>query len=81
MAEKAIALDDNPRAHGILGMLCINKEDYDKVVAEGERAASMDPGYLTAYGSTLMHASRYPEAIAVFQKVLPLNPVKPLACA
>ena len=77
MAKKAIALDDNPRAHGILGMLYVNKGDYDKAVAEGEQAASMDPGYLTAYGSTLMHASRYPEAIAAFQKVLPLNPVKP----
>jgi adenylate cyclase len=77
MAKKAIALDDNPRAHGILGMLYVNKGDYDKAVEEGEQAASMDPGYLTAYGSTLMHASRYPEAIAVFQKVLPLNPVKP----
>ncbi len=77
MAKKAIALDDNPRAHGLLGMLYVNKGDYDKAVEEGERAASTDTGYLTAYGSTLMHASRYPEAIAVFQKVLPLNPVKP----
>ena len=77
MAKKAIALDDNPRAHGILGLLYVNKGDYDKAVEEGERAASMDPGYLTAYGSTLMHASRYPEAIAAFQKVLRLNPVKP----
>ena len=77
MAKKAIALDDNPRAHGILGMLYVNKGDYDKAVEEGERAASMDPGYLTAYGSILMHASRYPEAIAVFQKALRLNPVKP----
>jgi adenylate cyclase len=77
MAKKAIALDDNPRAHGILGMLYVNKEDYDNAVEEGERAASLDPAYLSAYGSTLMHSSRYPEAIAVFKKVLPLNPVKP----
>jgi tetratricopeptide (TPR) repeat protein len=77
MAWRAIALDDNPRAHGILGMLYVNKGDYDKAVEEGERAASMEPAYLSAYGSTLMHASRYPEAIAAFQKVLRLNPVKP----
>ena len=77
MAKKAIALDDNPRAHSALGMLYVNKGDYDKAVEEGERAASMDPGNLNGYGSTLMHSSRYPEAIAVFQKVLRLNPVKP----
>ena len=78
MAQKSIALDNNPRAHGILGMLYVNKGDYDKAVEEGELAASMDPGILTCmYGSILMHASRYPEAIAVFQKVLRLNPVKP----
>jgi tetratricopeptide (TPR) repeat protein len=77
MARKAIALDDNPRAHGILAMLYVNKGDYDKAVEEGERAASLDPSLLTSYGSTLMHASRYNEAIAVFQKVLLLNPVKP----
>jgi adenylate cyclase len=77
MAKKAIALDDNPRAHSALGMLYVNKGDYDKAVEEGERAASMDPGNLNGYGSTLMHSSRYPEAIAAFQKVLRLNPVKP----
>jgi len=79
MAKKAIGLDDNPRAHGILGLLYVNKRDYDKAVEEGERAASLDPGYLSAYGSILMHASRYPEAIAVFQKALRLNPVKPVS--
>jgi len=79
MAKKAIAIDDNPRAHGILGLLHVNKRDYDKAVEEGERAASMDPGYLSAYGSVLMHASRYPEAIAAFQKALRLNPVKPVS--
>jgi adenylate cyclase len=77
MAKKAIALDDNPRAHGVLGMLYVNKGDYDKAVEEGERAASTDPGYLTAYGSTLMHSSRPKEAIPVFQKALRLCPVNP----
>jgi len=77
MAQKAIALDNNPRAHNFLAMLYVNKEDYDKAVEEGELAASMEPAALTSYGSTLMHAGRYNEAIAVFQKVLRLNPVKP----
>jgi TolB-like protein/Tfp pilus assembly protein PilF len=77
MAQKAIALDNNPRAHNFLAMLYVNKGDYDKAVEEGELAASMDPAALTSYGSTLNHAGRHAEAIAVFQKVLRLNPVKP----
>ena len=77
MAQKAIALDDNTRAHGLLGLLYVNKADYDKAVEQGERAASLDPAFLTAYGSTLMHASRPTEAIAAFQKALRLNPVRP----
>ena len=79
MAQKSIALDNNPRAHSIMGMLYVNKGDYDKAVEEGELAVSLDSGILTLfmYGSILLHASRYPEAIAVFQKVLRLDPVKP----
>jgi len=77
MAQKAIALDNNPRAHNFLAMLYVNKGDYDKAVEEGELAASMDPAALTSYGSTLNHAGRHAEAIAVFKKVLRLNPVKP----
>jgi adenylate cyclase len=77
MAQKAISLDNNPRAHFRLAMLYVNKGDYDKAVEEGELAASMDPAALTSYGSTLHHAGRHPEAIAVFQKVLRLNPVTP----
>jgi adenylate cyclase len=77
MAKKAIALDDNPRAHNVLGLLYVNKRDYDKAVEETERAASIDPGYLTGYGSALMHAGRYPEAVSAFEKLLRLNPVNP----
>ena len=77
LAKKAIALDDNPRAHAILGLLYVNKEDYDKAVEEGERAASRDPSSLMPYGAILMHASRYAEAVAAFQKVLRLDPVNP----
>ena len=77
MAQKAIALDNNIRAHWYLAMLYVNKGDYDKAVEEGELAASMDPAALTSYGSALMHAGRYNEAIDVFQKVLRRNPVKP----
>jgi adenylate cyclase len=77
LAKKAIALDDSPRGHATLGILYLNKRDYDKAVEEAERAASMDPFYFKNYGNTLMAVGRYPEAIGVFEKVLRLNPVKP----
>ena len=71
MAQKAIALDNNPRGHGTLAMLYVNKGDYDKAVEEGKLAASMDPALLSTYGSTLNHAGRHAEAIAVFQRFSP----------
>jgi adenylate cyclase len=77
MAKKAIAIDDNPSGHGVLGMLYMNKGEYDKAVEETERAASVDPRWLVAYGTTLMAAGRYPEAIAAFEKQLRLSPLSP----
>ena len=77
LAKNAIALDDSPRGHATLAILYQNKRDYDKAVEEAERAASMDSGFLTEYGSTLMVAGRYPEAIGAYGKALRLNPVKP----
>jgi tetratricopeptide (TPR) repeat protein len=83
MAQKAIALDENfADAHGILGMLYINKGDYEKAVESGERAASLAPnsaGAFVTYGSTLMHSSRPAEAIPILEKSLRLSPVKPFS--
>ncbi|HBH87531.1 MAG TPA: hypothetical protein DDY17_08035 [Syntrophaceae bacterium] len=78
MAKKAIAFDrGNSYAHGVLGMLYVNKGEYDRAVQESEIAASLDPGALTNLGSTLMHACRFTEAISVLQKALRYNPVRP----
>jgi len=80
MAKKAIGLDDfDPTPHGILGLLYVNKKEYDKAVEEGERAVTLAPNFppaLTAYGSTLMHSSRPKEAIPVFEKLVRLSPLK-----
>jgi len=67
----------NAAAHSLLGMLYVNKGEYDKGVEEGRRGASMDPNSVTAvyfYGSTLMHSSRYEEAIPVLEKAIRLSP-------
>jgi len=83
MAQKAIALDENyADAHGILGMLYINKGNYEKAVESGERGASLAPNSavtFVTYGSTLMHSSRPAEAIPILQKALRLSPVKPFS--
>ncbi len=81
IAQKAIELDPyNAAAHSLLGMLYVNKGEFDKAVEEGERGVSMDPNSVMAiylYGSTLMHASRFEEAIPVLEKAIRLSPVKP----
>jgi len=83
MAQKAISLDENyADAHGILGMLYINKGNYEKAVESGERGASLAPNSAVAfvtYGSTLMHSSRPAEAIPILEKALRLSPVKPFS--
>jgi adenylate cyclase len=81
MAQKTIEMDPyNAAAHSLLGMLYVTKGEYDKAVEEGERGASMDPNSVTAvylYGSTLMHASRYEEAIPILEKAIRLSPLNP----
>jgi adenylate cyclase len=83
MAQKAISLDENyADAHGILGMLYINKGNYEKAVESGERGASLASNSAVAfvtYGSTLMHSSRPAEAIPILEKALRLSPVKPFS--
>jgi TolB-like protein/cytochrome c-type biogenesis protein CcmH/NrfG len=85
MARKAIELEENnPYPHGSLAMLYINQGDYDRAVAAGELAASLEPNsaiVLTSYGSTLYHAGRPADAIPVFQRVLRLSPVNPPSMA
>ncbi|HUL22965.1 MAG TPA: tetratricopeptide repeat protein [Thermodesulfobacteriota bacterium] len=80
MAKKAIALDNSdPSPRAILGLLYVNKEEYDKAVEEAEQAVALAPNSsiaLLSYGSTLMHSSRPKEAIPVFEKILRLSPVK-----
>jgi adenylate cyclase len=78
MAKKSIALDkDNFQAHGALAMLYVCKGEYEKAVEEAEESASINPGALFILGSTLMHSSRFTEAITVFQKALRFYPGRP----
>ena len=53
------------------------KGEYDKAIAEGERAVALSPGgadTLSEYAWSLSAAGRSEEAIPLFQKAIRLNP-------
>jgi adenylate cyclase len=78
LAKKTLAVDDSlPGPHSLLSVLYTNKRDYDKAIAEGERAVALDPSGSLAYsdyGYALLFACRPEEAIPMFQKAIRLNP-------
>jgi len=81
LAQKALAMDDSiASAHALLCALYIYKGEYDKAIAEGERAVALDPGgtsELVNYANSLRIAGRPEEAIPLYQKAIRLNPFGP----
>ena len=81
LAQKALAMDDSiAEAHILLSMLYIRKKEYDKAIAEGERAVALNPGgtsVLLNYARSLTVAGRPEEGIPLFQKAIRLNPFGP----
>jgi TolB-like protein/class 3 adenylate cyclase/Tfp pilus assembly protein PilF len=79
LAQKALAMDDSLWAvHGILSRFYTMKREYEKSIAEGERAVALDPGGAEAnliYGASLTFGGRPEEAIPVLQKSLRLDPL------
>jgi len=64
----------------LLSFLYVLKRDYDKAIAEGERAVALNPGatiFLDAYGNALRSAGRSEEAIPLYEKAIRLNPFGP----
>jgi adenylate cyclase len=78
LAKKALAMDNSiPVAHSVLCQFYIHKREYDKAIAEGERAVALYPsasGSYLAYASALLFACRPEEAIPIFQKAIRLSP-------
>ena len=81
LAQKALAMDDSiADAHGFLCVLYLRKREYDKAIAEGERAVALNPGgtsVLVHYADILNITGRPQEAIPLFQKAIRLNPFGP----
>ncbi len=79
LAQKALAMDDSlGQAHALLADCYICKREYDKAIAEGERAVALSPGEMTplhSYGLCLTYAGRPAEAIPLFQKAIRLSPL------
>jgi len=79
LAEKAVALDDSSAApHMALGILSIMyKKDWDKAIAEGQRAIAVEPGSAHGYGVLAMfltYAGRYEDSMFYYKKALRLSP-------
>jgi adenylate cyclase len=74
-------MDDSiSSAHALLCNLYSIKREYDKAIAEGERAVALNPGAansLNSYANALRWAGRPDEAIPLFQKAIRLNPFGP----
>jgi adenylate cyclase len=81
LAQKALGMDDSlASAHSLLCALYGRKREYDKGIAEGERAVALNPGgtaVLVNYARILSYAGRPEEAISLMQKAIRLNPFGP----
>jgi adenylate cyclase len=77
--QKALAIDDSEStAQALLSHFYCLKREYDKSIAEGERAVALDPGGADVnlvYGISLNYGGRSEEAIPVLQKAIRLNPL------
>jgi len=81
LAKKVLVMDDsNASAHGLLAVLYLRKREYDKAIAEGERAMALSPNsapVFTNYTACLNAVGRAEEAIPLFQKAIRVNPAGP----
>jgi adenylate cyclase len=81
LAQKAISLDDSfVPAHCLLARLYVFIRQYDKAVAQAERAVTINPNSADAYdylGVVLVQADRAEEAIPLMKKGIRLNPIPP----
>jgi adenylate cyclase len=79
LAERAVALDDSLAwAHIAVGLVGLTyKKDWDKAIAEAQRAIAVEPGSAQGYAvmaSSLVYAGRYEEAIPHYRKAFRLSP-------
>jgi len=81
LAQKALALDDTlDLPHSLMGNIYLMSRQYEKAIAEEERAIALNPNGADAHahlGMTLNYVGRPEEAIALLKKAIRLNPIPP----
>jgi len=81
LCQKAISLDDSLAiAHVILGYMLMMTRDYDKAIAQGEKAMTLEPNsadILHWHAAILFYSARVDESIPLFRQALRLNPMPP----
>jgi adenylate cyclase len=81
LAQKVLALDDsNFMNYILLAYLYLRKRQYEKAIAEYERAIALNPNASAAHawlGIALNYIGRPEDAIRSFKKAMRLNPIPP----
>jgi len=79
LAQKAVALDDSlAQAHATLGFQYTLRRDFDRAIAEGERAVALEPNsaeIVASLAAMLEWADRPEEAISLLKKAMRLSPI------
>jgi TolB-like protein/Tfp pilus assembly protein PilF len=79
LAQKALSLDDNnPDAHSLLGLVYVLDGQFEKAIAEGDRAVSLSPSSADVALRTAMinmFFGRPQEAIMLAKNAIRLNPI------
>lgn len=82
LVQKSIELSgQDSTAHQILGSIYFLRRQYEKAIAECQKAVDLNPNSAEAifrYAQALRLAGRFDEAIPLFKKAIRLNPVTPL---
>jgi adenylate cyclase len=81
LLQKAVSLDESLAVgHASLGYWLVNAMQYDRAIAEGERAMALEPNsadVLNCYAGILYFSGRGKEAIPSLRPALRLNPMPP----
>jgi tetratricopeptide (TPR) repeat protein len=81
LAQQAVALDDSlPVAHSVLSNVYALQQQYDRAIAEGERAIALDlndDGSYAGQAQALNLAGRPEEALRAVEQAMRLNPRYP----
>jgi adenylate cyclase len=79
LAQKAVALDDSlAQAHVTLGFQYTLRRDFDRAIAQGERAVALEPNsaeIVAGLAAMLEWADRPEEAMPLFKKAMRLSPI------